>query len=724
MDPTQAIASFQVDPQTRKLTYKLPNDSVTRGWEVLKVYKQTGYFSRQGNILQKKVSTLEQYERKSLNEVGLAGEGGYDDYYGSDEYVKSKSDSLEKSRQDNELAELQQKIQEAQQGGGSGLSEYLYSNYGEEYAKNEFDVWYDSFHGQAIAIGTQILIGIGTGGLATAVVEAMAGTYAASVAVRATIIIGSEIIVGVPEAVYLYNRGYTSIAAIIVICCFIPLVTEFKLGRMILKLPPSDERLIRSIINQAVDPETGKVVWTTPKQFRTFLKTLSEAEQKKLAEQLSAVAAYYEKNGTRELIQQTNKGLSESLVRLNKIPRFKSPVQMYESWFQFGIINLQLKNTIIQAEKQVGKLAFTNLPILKTFGFTIFGLMLPLMVGSVLLIGNNEQLIKDPQNLFDGSEKALKYFSEEMRVSTEALKTFIQGNNNEINLLFSNPTKENLKKALDLSYENYVVLKNLHLFTQTGWSDKFFAESQGNYQEKTAYKILASLQISYLNSLINKNTEAENQGNKTEAENNFKKMEQAAKSDKVKSIKEKNKQGRLEGCNNCHDISTLSISIACIGENKVFEYTKSDVDSFLNWIIGIDVSTCSGSTNQNFSKLKQNFSTSRNIYTLNQSKEYVKTLKTQTFGPSQSNLLKQNLIYLCGLEEYKDKSSLNSEFYKLSILRSLFTQFFDDWAKEEKNVCSTTVGVLNNTIKGLNPVTGSLVKSISKVVKKPTDNIT
>lgn len=723
MDPTQAIASFQVDPKTRKLTYKLPNDSVTRGWEVLKVYKQTGYFSRQGNILQKKVSTLEQYERKSLNEVGLSGEGGYDDYYGSDEYVKAKSASFEKSRQDNELAELQQKIQEAQQGGGSGLSEYLYSNYGEEYAKNEFDVWYDSFHGQAIAIGTQILIGIGSGGLATAVVESMAGTYALSVAVRGTIIIGSEIIVGVPEAVYLYNRGYTSIAAIIIICCFIPLVTEFKLGRMILRLPPSDERLIRSIINQAVDPETGRVIWTTPKQFRTWLKSLSEAEQKILAEQLSAVAAYYEKNGTRELIQQTTKGLSESLVKLRNIPRFNSPVQMYESWVQFGIITLQLKNTIIQAEKTIPKIVFTNYPTIKTLGFTIFGLMGPLMIGSVLLIGNNEELIKDPQNLLNGSEKAIQYFRKEIPMAYKELQTFIQGNNNEINLLFKNPTKENLKKALDLSYENYVVLKNLHLFTQTGWSDKYFAESQRNYQERTAFKILANLQISYLNSLINKYVEAENQGNKEAAETSFEEMKKVAKSDKVKSIKEKNKQGRLEGCNKCHDISTLSVSIVCIKENKVFKYTKADVDSFLNWIIGINVADCTSGTTENFSSLNQNFSTSRNIYTLSPSKEYVTTLKTQTFGPSNSNMLRQNLIYLCG--EYKDKSSLNSEFYKLSILRSLFTQFFDDWAKKEKNVCSTTVGVLNNnTIKGLVPSPGSLVKSISKVVKKPTDNIT
>ena len=723
MDPTQAIASFQVDPQTRKLTYKLPNDSVTRGWEVLKVYKQTGYFSRQGNILQKKVSTLEQYERKSLNEVGLAGEGGYDNYYGSDEYVKSRFASAEKSRQDNELAELQQKIQEAQQGGGSGLSEYLYSNYGEEYAKNEFDVWYDSFHGQAIAIGTQILIGIGTGGLATAVVESMAGTYAASVAVRATIIIGSEIIVGVPEAVYLYNRGYTSIAAIIIICCFIPLVTEFKLGRMILRLPPSDERLIRSIINQAVDPETGKVIWTTPKQFRTWLKSLSEAEQKILAEQLSAVAAYYEKNGTRELIQQTTKGLSESLVKLRNIPRFNSPVQMYESWFQFGIITLQLKNTIIQAEKQAGKIVFTNYPTLKTLGFTIFGLMGPLMIGSVLLIGNNEELIKNPQKLFDGSEKALAYFRKEMRQTRLELETFIQGNNNQINLLFNNPTKENLKKALDLSYENYVVLKNLYLFTQTGWSDKDFTELQGKNQEKIAYKILASLQVSYSNSLINKYIEAENQGNKKAAEESFKEFERALQSPKVQNVEKLNKKGRSESCSSLKDVSALKKSIACIEKNIEFEYTKSDVDSFLNWIIGINVSGCTISdTTGNFSSFKQNFSTSRNLYKLNKSGGYDVETRTYTFGPNQSNTILQSVIYFC---KDSNKSSITSEFYQLCIIRSLFTQFFDEWAKKEKNVCSTTVGDLNNnTIKGLVPSTGSLDKSISKVVKKPTDNIT
>ena len=699
--PSLAIPTYEIDPKTGVMNYKLPVDSVTRGWEVLKVHKQSGYFSREGNKLRAKVFTSEQFNRTNINEIGLAGEYDNSDYYGSQKYIDDTMRERRKTLEKRKLSDLQQKIQEAQEGGGSGLFEYTYSSYGEEYAKNEFDVWYDSFYGQAIAVGTQICIGIGTGGFATWVVEGMnvaKVSYAAMTTMRAGIIIGSELIVGVPEAVYLYNRGYTSIAALIALCCFIPLVTDFQLGRMILKLPPSDMKLIHQICKEAVDKD-GKIIWTSIRDFRNFMKKLSITEQKILAEQLSAVAAYYEKNGTKEIVQKSIKSLSEKYAELSKIKSFKfkgNDILTRQNYIKrlvfLNLIVDQQVNIIKQADNVLGALSFNSKPILSSLGFTLFGLMGPMLVISVIFIGNDEKQIKDPQNILNGSEKALAYFYRVIPKAYEELQRLLLKNNQEIQTLMQTDSKDNLKRALELSYTNYVILKNAELFTtQTKWSNEDFANKQGNIQEKIAYGILSRLQITYVNQLINKGIEAENEGNQKEADDAAAGLKDAYDNKKTQDIKTLNKGGRFETCESCLNISSLSIPIPCKDENKIFTYNKSDVDSFFKWILGIDVTNCTDVDKGKFKTLGSNFIYTRNVYTLDNSGKPFATKKTFRYGSSNPEPRAQLKNYC---NEYQDKSSLNSQFYQLSFVRYLFTQFFDNWVISEKGICSSSVGDL------------------------------
>ena len=83
-------------------------------------------------------------------------------------------------------------------------------------------------------------------------------SYAWGTAWKVGIVLAGEAAVGLPEALYLYNRGYTQIAGLVCLCCFIPLITEFKLGRMILNLPPPNTEILFKLVQESK-------TWKTPR---------------------------------------------------------------------------------------------------------------------------------------------------------------------------------------------------------------------------------------------------------------------------------------------------------------------------------------------------------------------------------------------------------------------------------------------------------------------------
>jgi hypothetical protein len=105
----------------------------------------------------------------------------------------------------------------------SEIKEYTSTDYGENQARSEFDIWYDGTAGTIAQIGIAVLLSYVTAGAAApylAAIESQGARIFANLALQTTV----ELTVAIPEAVYLYGRGMNSNAAFVIMLSLIPVV--------------------------------------------------------------------------------------------------------------------------------------------------------------------------------------------------------------------------------------------------------------------------------------------------------------------------------------------------------------------------------------------------------------------------------------------------------------------------------------------------------------------
>ena len=670
--PNLSIRTKQLDKNGKEFYGPMGGDTDdSRGWDVYNKYKVSGYFSLEGNKIRKKVTTYEsllpQEQSNLFNEqVGMGiPMGGYSPYGGQEMERKWKREAEEERKN-----ELREKVSKAQLQTPGGLSEYSYQS--EEYTKSDFDVWYDSAQGTMIIIGCQIAAGILTGGLGN---EIMFGceSYDCGHASKLGIVLAGEAAVGLPEALYLYNRGYTQIAGLICLCCFIPLITEFKLGRMILNLPPPNTEILFKLVQESK-------TWKTPREFLAFMKTLDKTQQEFISQRLSALAVYYSKNGTRDIIEQSSKALAKEFDRLAQTT-VKKAITNQKDLIEIMIKTWKTNNVLKSAQKILPNIKYNNFPILSSLGFTT-ALVFGFMGTCILIFENNEKFLTDPNGVLEKFDKSVKYFTEELPKSQQILMSLTQASKLAFDEAMKDPTKEKLQKAVNMNTQVYIVFKNLALFynsgQKNGWANADFSTSARNQLNKEAYSILLKLQCMLLNNIIQKSENLKKQGKQEEADKAIDELKNVTTEEEVSEYDKLEYGGYLDRNDTTTSFPANKIAYKSDGTSVIFD--KEDFDQFLYWFMGYKECSLKNSSPW-FVTTKQSFSCSIKVpYADNSTGSLKFVLKAQTHSYSSSNwstLLVNDYKTMCNT--FVDKNSIEQDFYNCKLIRQIFTNYFDDW---------------------------------------------
>jgi hypothetical protein len=319
-DPTLAIKTSQLTSKGLISAGNISSDN--RGWDVYSNFKSSGYFyiNNVGNI---------QESKKNKNDMLLEV---FDSEYEPNYVQQIKTDISEEiitplqwelQRQD---LEYQRKKQEAEDFENqknekltnliansplNNIEEYSWVKIEEESGKSDFDIWYDSSSGTLIVIGIQIILGILSGGIAAAAVEGLVLTAAQSAVRRVGVVIFTELVIGVPEVVYLHGRGMDSMAGLILFMCLIPAFGELGRFNKFIKKPASFDSAINDLIQKN---QAGGM--RTPAEFKQWLNGLKTADPALYAYftkvlPLAAQAATY---GTKAIERRVIAGLERAIL--------------------------------------------------------------------------------------------------------------------------------------------------------------------------------------------------------------------------------------------------------------------------------------------------------------------------------------------------------------------------------------------------------------------------
>jgi len=688
--PTKSIGGPQLD---KKGNYFIGpptnNNDPSRGWDVLNLYKTSGYFSVEGNKLHRDLESSSNIKesKKIINEIGLSDEGYYDPY---DPRNPRSSNVMAQRALEMEKKNLNNQLESLSNNPPSGLFEYSHYVYGSDYAKSDFDVWYDSSNGTAIVIGTQICAGIyfeWLGVLRFLSVPVEASLSAANLA-KFSVIIAGEIIVGMPEVMYLYNRGYTSSAAIVAVCMLLPFITSTMVPVKILKLKPLDEYIYRDLAKASKE-------FRTPLQFKQWVEKLPTVEKQIFMERFAVFVGYYKRNSTEILQKELIKSFSDFIKSMKTLPSSNSIELMVKKYF----VNRSMSKfgNII---KQLPKLSFNNYPILSNLGFTITSIGV-LWVACILYIEDDEQKLKDRQNILDNGEKTLKFLSENNKNPYNIIKNGINFNNQKIKELTKKEvvTKSDLELALKYNYQNLVILENLNLFNSSkdlfGKKDFFLSESDEN--KKQAYDLLQKFKAAYMNDILFNLQEEIKKGNDAKLDENL------AMLNKMKPNSDKAVNLLIE--NQYYDENKImypdSDGFKLVTENgETITINKKDADKFLLWFFGINLSEIE-IENKNFnnsyfkSKSIGGFTIGRFNYVIYDKDKNNYIYDTRTYPLNiMSNLdfsklfLNKDQYYLINCTtDWNSKRSI----YKHLIIRYAIYNYYNIYLVEsKKNILTTT----------------------------------
>lgn len=277
-DPALAIKTSQLTSKGLISAGNISSDN--RGWDLYSNFKSSGYFyiNNVGNI---------QESKKNKNDILLEV---FDSEYEPHQVQQIKTDiseeiitplQFELQRQDLEYQREKQEKEDIKNQKNEKLNnliansplnnieEYSWVKIEEESGRSDFDIWYDSSSGTIIVIGIQIILGILSGGIAAAAVEGLVLTAAKSTAIRVGIVIFTELVIGIPEVVYLHGRGMDSMAGLILFMCLIPALGELGRFNKLIKKPASFDSAINELVQKN---KAGSM--RTPAEFKQWIDGL------------------------------------------------------------------------------------------------------------------------------------------------------------------------------------------------------------------------------------------------------------------------------------------------------------------------------------------------------------------------------------------------------------------------------------------------------------------
>lgn len=208
----------------------------------------------------------------------------------------------------------------------SNISELSLANYGKEFARSQFDIWYDSFGGTIISIGIAVAASVfSEGTLAPIMLQWIASQGARTLGVF-LIKQTAEYVIAIPEIVYLLERGENSQAAFIFLLAHIPVV-ENKWIQPMLKI---DKDIVYGQTVELLNRYRNGT-FKTPADVKNFMKKLPEEIRKKMetvfkitADELVSNPNLFKKNFAREIQYIVNKA---SKGELDKVERAFQRVQ-------------------------------------------------------------------------------------------------------------------------------------------------------------------------------------------------------------------------------------------------------------------------------------------------------------------------------------------------------------------------------------------------------------
>jgi len=620
-------------------------DDPSRGWSVLETYRMSGYFSTKGDVLNDTTPVSQQNENYKLNEVDLSYEPTQ-----SPEDI----DRMLRDREEAAAAEytrsLQEKMTNLINNPPSGLQEYHWSNYGEKYGRSEFDTWYDSSSGTFIVIGMQICAAIAFAPLAEGL-AALTTTRAAYSTVYWSVTIGSELLVGAWESYYLYNRGMTGQAALVLFCCFLPIFTEGAAFGRLIGRPPGYDEAVKDLVYKFYKGE-----FRSPSDFKTWMKGLDEGLRSELKINMTIAAQYYSRIGTKTIQEQTIRAMKESLNLIKKSGIKGDADLINASWgkmskYYTGRATLeQLKLASRQMGVEVGKRQ-----ILKSLGLNLLVVGVGLMPLCVFAIGDNKEYIEDPQKILNGSESAVKSF---LTMGEKPTKNLYLKTSELAKKIESANKNGEWDKAYNLSKDYFTLMKDLDFISQNP-NDWGKLKKYHKFIEYWKVETLAKLQHDYNVSL--------NNGEIKEA-NSI--IEQAKKiEDESKPVS----QWDLAIINGTP--STYSkVQNGYTDENgKIYTTTNEELSNFIKWFCGYDVI--------NKQKTPNSYQETNGI-TVSAQYSYVNSLgKTETFAKTITNnwLVTRLAQNVSNTKINFFDMTTNNYWGNIYYIRKVFMDYYDDY---------------------------------------------
>jgi hypothetical protein len=251
-------------------------------------------------------------------------------------------------------------------------------NYGNEYARSEFDIWYDSGWGTFFQFVIPILLAIVTAGIG----NALQMGYYATLALE----MGVELSFGALEASYLYERGEYTGAALAMIFAFIPLLNETKYMKNLAGAPSDYDAFLKDVIKKG-----DEGFFKTPGDVKAWIKGLPD-ETRKWVEQVIEKGSYeIQQKGSKEIQERMEKAVYDVIEEV-KVKKTRTK-EAFDRAADEGL-NDPLKKSLVDSLVGAGK---------------VFGANIAVMVAVYPLIAklfpDDEELKKDPQNLIDAFTK-------------------------------------------------------------------------------------------------------------------------------------------------------------------------------------------------------------------------------------------------------------------------------------------------------------------------------
>jgi hypothetical protein len=357
------------------------------------------------------------------------------------------------------------------------FKEFSLENYGEEFGRSEFDIWYDSGWGIAIQIGGAILVGIISGGIGTLLTAGMESLLAARAIVLGAELAG-ELIYAIPEAIYLKNRGMNTASTIVLLFSLLPLFNRLGLVKR-LAGDMSKEQMNQFVLNLAKKADAGD--FRSPADVKKWLSSLDANTRAWAERMIKEGAAALEKISEKELKDQLQNGLKKLIneTRVKNASKVTAK-KIYDEEFVTLIKNIN--PTTISGLKLAG------IDVLATFG------SMPVVM---MVVKDNEEFIRDPQRILDkASENIQKIASafEEKRLTN--IKTEIEKLKQAVTL---NPDDmDSARKLVDLVYE----LGTLNDKTSTN-------DVKSEILKSFLQELLVDIKIDYFEAQWNKNLQNE-----------------------------------------------------------------------------------------------------------------------------------------------------------------------------------------------------------------------